>query len=98
MPNPTDNTEGPLLETLQETSDDLTCSVRQTYNLIEEGELEAVHMGRAARIVTASKRAYVERLRQREAERRAARTQVKTFEEADTGKRASGPAEIPIKA
>ena len=66
-----------LLHKIDQTSARLQCSIRQTYNLIDEKELEVVHIGRAVRVVVASEDAYLDRLRQREAARRAEKAAAK---------------------
>ena len=76
-------------------------SERQIYHLIDRGELEAVHEGRAVFVTTSSERAYVERLRQRAAERRAAKAaEAKSKSDQDgTGvKTASRPLRVTLKA
>ena len=70
MPNPSDDE---LLHKVWQTAARLQCSERYVWGLAEEGELEMVHIGRAARIIVTSEDAYVERLRKRGAARRAAK-------------------------
>jgi hypothetical protein len=66
-----------LLHKVQQTADRLQCSPRQVHYLIGDGELEVVHINRAVRVVVASEDAYLERLRQREPRRRAAKAAAK---------------------
>jgi hypothetical protein len=72
------NMPAPLLHKIEQTAERLQRSPRKVHYLIAEGELEVVHDGRSVRIVVASEDAYVERLRQRETVRRAAKTEAKT--------------------
>lgn len=60
-----------VLHKIEQTSSRFQCSPRTVRNLIEAGELEAVHVRRAVRVVVASEDAYLERLQRREAARRA---------------------------
>jgi hypothetical protein len=62
-----------LLHKIEQSAERLQRSIRKINYLIEEGELEAVHDGRSVLVVVSSEDRYVERLRQREAERRAAK-------------------------
>ena len=66
-----------LLHTIAQAAERLQRSSRKIHYLISEGALEAVHDGRSVRVVVASEDAYVEHLRQREAERRAAKAATK---------------------
>jgi hypothetical protein len=68
----------PLLHKIEQTAERLQRSPRKVHYLIAEGELEVVHDGRSVRVVVASEDAYVERLRQRETARRAAKAEAKT--------------------
>jgi hypothetical protein len=72
-----DQSDNPLLRKRGQTANRLQCSIRKVDYLIEAGELEAVHQGRSKRIIAASEDAYVERLRQREIGRRAAKAESK---------------------
>jgi hypothetical protein len=74
MPDQSDNQ---LLHTLGQSAARLQRSPRKIRDLIDNGELEAVHEGRSLRVVVASEDALVERLRQQEVERRAAKAKAK---------------------
>jgi hypothetical protein len=74
----------PLLHKIDQTAERLQRSPRKVHYLIAEGELEVVHDGRSVRVVVASEDAYVERLRQREIERRAAKDEAKSKTEPKT--------------
>jgi excisionase family DNA binding protein len=69
--------DSPLLHKREQTAERLQCSVRKVEYLVEDGELEAVHSGRSMRILVASEDKYVEKLRQREIARRAAKAENK---------------------
>ena len=66
-----------LLHKIQQPADRLQCSPRQVHYLIDDGELEVVHINRSVRVVIASEDAYLARLRIREPKRRAAKAAAK---------------------
>jgi excisionase family DNA binding protein len=57
------STVPPLLDRVEETARLIGASRSTVYRLLDAGELEAVHIGRAVRITRASTEQYVERLR-----------------------------------
>ena len=67
------NDDDCLLRKIKRVAQRLGQSERQVYNLIDRDELEAVHEGRSVFVTASSERDYVERLRQRATERRAAK-------------------------
>ncbi len=62
-PNRLDPQPAPLLLTVLETARLLGVGRTTIYELISAGELEVVHIGRAARIPTSEAEAFVDRLR-----------------------------------
>jgi excisionase family DNA binding protein len=69
-PRPVDRREGRqadliLLLSVEEVARALGIGRSKTYELIAAGELEAVHIGRAARVPVAAVQDFVERLRRR---------------------------------
>jgi hypothetical protein len=66
------------LHKIPETSARFRCSERYTWDLIEAGELDVIRHGRAVRVTVASENRYLEKQRQREIERRAAKAAAKT--------------------
>jgi hypothetical protein len=87
-----------LLHKIEQTSARLQCSIRQTYNLIDEKELEVVHIGRAVRVVVASEDAYLERLKLREAARRAAKDTAKAEQRAAKAAAKAEQQKVPTEA
>ena len=101
MTDQTDDDQLPpkkLLHKIEQTAARLQCSIRQTYNLIDDGELEVVHIGRAARVVVASEDAYLKRLCEREAARRAAKDTAKAEQRAAKAATKAEQQKVPTEA
>lgn len=57
-----------FLYTVEETAESLSIGRTAVYQLLNSGQLESVHIGRARRVVHSSIEAYIEKLLQNKAE------------------------------